>query len=85
VVVLLLTICSTLDVRGRWNAAIGGALGFGTAIGPLIAGAALDVGYLPLALVLLSITVVAVILLAAVALQTDRASTVPAAAHVPVL
>ncbi len=87
IVVLLLTICSTLDLRGRWNAAVGGALGLGTAIGPLIAGAALDVGYLTLALVMLAITMVAVALLTLVAVRTDRAGVVPPAtgAHIPVL
>jgi predicted MFS family arabinose efflux permease len=67
IVLLLLTIGSELDERGRWNAALGGALGFGTAIGPLIAGAALDVGYGVLGAVLLAITAVAIVLLGTVA------------------
>jgi predicted MFS family arabinose efflux permease len=65
IVLLLLTIGSALDVRGRWNAALGGALGLGTALGPLIAGAALDGGYLTLGVVLGAVTIVAIGLITA--------------------
>jgi predicted MFS family arabinose efflux permease len=72
IVLILLTIGTGLDERGRWNAALGGALGFGTAVGPLVAGAALDVGYGTLGLVLLAVTIVAIALLTAVSIRTDR-------------
>ncbi len=72
IVLLLLTIGSGLDERGRWNAALGGALGFGTAIGPLVAGAALDVGYVQLGAVLLGITLAAITLVSVVSVSIDR-------------
>jgi predicted MFS family arabinose efflux permease len=72
IVLLLLTIGSTLDLRGRWNAALGGALGLGTAIGPLVAGAALDVDYVTLALTLAAITLAAIVLIIAISVRTDR-------------
>jgi predicted MFS family arabinose efflux permease len=78
IVLLLLTIGTSLDVRGRWNAALGGALGLGTAIGPLVAGAALDVGYLTLGLVLLAVTMVAITLLMVVAVRTRGEASRPA-------
>jgi predicted MFS family arabinose efflux permease len=72
IVLLLVTIGTALDVRGRWNAALGGALGLGTAIGPLVAGAALDVGYVTLGGVMLAITTVAVVLITSMAYRTDQ-------------
>jgi len=72
IVLLLVTIGTALDVRGRWNAALGGALGLGTAIGPLVAGAALDVGYVTLGGVMLAITMVAVVLITSMAYRTDQ-------------
>jgi predicted MFS family arabinose efflux permease len=83
IVLLLLTIGTGLDVRGRWNAALGGALGLGTAIGPLVAGAALDVGYVSLALVLLGITVVAITLLTTVAVRVSRDTVLPPVGATP--
>jgi predicted MFS family arabinose efflux permease len=83
IVLLLLTIGTALDVRGRWNAALGGALGLGTAIGPLVAGAVLDVGYLTLGLTLLAITIGAVVLITAIAVRADREAPALPVAPVP--
>ena len=72
IVLLLLTTGSALDPLGRWNAALGGSLAVGTAIGPLAAGAMLDIGYAALAGCLLVTTLVATALITAVSFRVDR-------------
>jgi MFS family permease len=72
VVLLLLTISATLDVRGRWSTALGGAIGLGTAIGPLISGVALDASHLALGITLGGGVAMAFALISPVSLVTDR-------------
>jgi predicted MFS family arabinose efflux permease len=72
VVLLLLTIAATLDVRGRWNTALGGAISLGTAIGPLVSGAALDLSHLALGLAMALGVTLAFGLIVAVSWVTDR-------------
>jgi predicted MFS family arabinose efflux permease len=74
VVLLLLTIAATLDVRGRWNAALGGAIGLGTAAGPLAAGVALDVSRLALGVTLVAGVTVAAAFILVISRSTDRAA-----------
>jgi MFS family permease len=72
VVLLLLIICGVLDVRGRWSAVLGGGISLGTAIGPLIAGVALDASPTILGIVLVTGGLIATALILPVALVTDR-------------
>jgi hypothetical protein len=81
VVLLLLTISAGLDVRGRWNTALGGAIGLGTAIGPLLSGVALDVGHGALAAALGGGAAVAFGLLVSVALAASKHRPVTGVPH----
>jgi hypothetical protein len=85
VVLLLLIICGVMDARGRWNAILGGGIGLGTAFGPLIAGAALDVSPATLAAILVAGGLIATALILPISRIADReAGVVSVAAVSPV-